>query len=343
MRDVRIIPGPVVADVLRTMGPGVLDTVAQTYLLHADKRTVNPDSYFLRFPDAAHNRIIALPAALLDDEPVAGLKWIASFPNNIQAGMPRASAVVVLNDADTGYPIALLEGAQISAARTAFSAALAVRHLRDPDAAPRSIAVVGAGVIARNVLEALQLTSGLPSEVLIHDLDPANARAFATSLQESLEVRADTTERIEDVFAQDMVLLTTTAGQPYIEDEALIRPNQIVLNISLRDLSPGIVLSNWNVLDDVEHCLKANTSPHLAEQATGKRDFIAGTISDLVRGDIVPDRRKGLIFSPFGLGVLDLALARIVFREACRTGSGTVVPDFLMDGQGGGRHDGARR
>ena len=52
-----------------------------------------------------------------------------------------------------------------------------------------------------------------------------------------------------------------------------------MLHVSLRDLAPEILLGSTNIVDDVEHCLKADTSPHLAEQRIGSRDFLAGTLT----------------------------------------------------------------
>ena len=86
-----------------------------------------------------------------------------------------------------------------------------------------------------------------------------------------------------------------------------------MLHISLRDLAPEIVLASANVVDDVEHCLKADTSPHLAEQRTGARDFLHGTLDDVIAGRVTLPADRPVVFSPFGLGVLDLAVGKYVY------------------------------
>src|SRR5215213_3164021 len=106
-----------------------MELVEATYRVHAEGDSVNPPSYFLRFPDRPTARIIALPASIGGSVRVDGLKWVSSFPENVASGIPRASAVLILNDHDTGYPIACLESSIISATRTAASAALAADWL----------------------------------------------------------------------------------------------------------------------------------------------------------------------------------------------------------------------
>jgi 2,3-diaminopropionate biosynthesis protein SbnB len=331
MHDMRIIPGHVAVDILRRRGAGIVDLVAETYLLHDRKETINPDSYFLRFPDNELNRIIALPSAILDENPVSGIKWIASYPGNVRNGLPRASAVIILNDAETGFPTACIEGSQISALRTAAAAVLGADRLRPPGRPYRTIGVIGAGIIARNILETYRLHSGTVEEVLVHDLDEASREALCAFVRNTLEMPSRVVGSVAEVFAADLVVLATSAGKPYIVDRTLPRPGQVILNISLRDLSPEIVLDAWNIVDDVQHCLKANTSPHLAAQKTGNHDFIAGTIADLILGRIEPDRSKAAIFSPFGLGVLDLALARVVLAESDWYSGTLTVPDFFPE------------
>src|SRR5262249_41823835 len=122
--DFHVIDGKTVGEIIAGGRGHVTDRVREAYLApHAGEFT-NPPSGFLRFPDKPDCRIIALPARLGGEYGIAGLKWVSSFPPNIAANLPRASAVLLLNDGTTGYPFACIEAAQISAARTPASAAV---------------------------------------------------------------------------------------------------------------------------------------------------------------------------------------------------------------------------
>ncbi|MBA2322580.1 MAG: 2,3-diaminopropionate biosynthesis protein SbnB, partial [Pseudonocardiales bacterium] len=110
-----VISGAQVQAALQGREKQVVDLVEATYRVHGAGDSVNPPSYFLRFPDRPSSRIIALPASIGGQVRVDGLKWISSFPENVAGGIPRASAVLILNDHDTGYPFACLESSIISA------------------------------------------------------------------------------------------------------------------------------------------------------------------------------------------------------------------------------------
>ncbi|MFH9425147.1 2,3-diaminopropionate biosynthesis protein SbnB [Streptomyces sp. NPDC017529] len=322
-----VVPGDSVLDILRSSRGDVLDIVARTYRSHESGETTNPDSYFLRFPEKPDSRIIALPAFLGAEAGLAGIKWISSFPRNTESGIPRASAVLVLNDYETGYPIALLEAANISAARTAASAAVAAKALRPDGFSGTRVAVVGGGVIARNICDYLHAAGCVPDAYVVHDLHEPSARALAEHVRATQERPASVTSDLGAALEADTVVFATTALEPYVH-----RPfaaGQVVLNISLRDLAPEVVLGAQNVLDDVEHCMKANTSPHLAEQLTGSRDFVSGTLAGVLNGKVKLTADRPVVFSPFGLGVLDLAVGAFALRQAREAGTAVSVPDFF--------------
>ncbi|QUQ62497.1 2,3-diaminopropionate biosynthesis protein SbnB [Kutzneria sp. CA-103260] len=330
-----VISGAQVNEALGGHEKQVVDLVDAAYRVHGQRDTVNPPSYFLTFPDRPTSRIIALPASLGGDNRVDGLKWISSFPENVASGLPRASAVLILNDHDTGYPFACLESSIISAARTAASAALAADWLsrERPGGRPLRVGFFGVGLIARYIHTYLAGTGWSFDEIGVHDLSRAHAGGFKEYLEAGdTGARITIHDNAEDLIrSSDLVVFATIAGTPHVTELDWFSHNPLVLHVSLRDLAPEIILGSANVLDDVDHCLKANTSPHLAEQQTGNRDFIDATLYEVMTGAKRVPTDRPVVFSPFGLGVLDLAVGKYVYDEVVRQGGLAVVDGFFHE------------
>ena len=318
------ITGDVVKDILSSDLPTIVGIVDQAYQAHGEERTVNPPSAFL-YPGQPNTRSIALMAKLGDPFNVFGLKWIASFPANVVQGTPRASAVLILNDDKTGYPYAVLEASQINSARTAASGVLAADWLQQHQKHVDRIGFIGTGVIARTIYRFFVGNGWTLQQVYLHDLNRASAEQFRDHMQAEHQVNTTLCDRPHDVLATcQMIVLATTAGRPYIHDRSLIQHNPLLLHISLRDLAPELLLDAINIVDDIEHVMHAETSPHLAERMCGHRDFVTGTLYDLMTGRCRIAHDRPIIFSPFGLGILDLAVGKYVYDEAtmqCKHGS----------------------
>jgi len=328
-----VISGAQVQHALQVREKQVMELIEATYRVHGAGDSVNPPSYFLNFPDRPTARIIALPASIGGQVRVDGLKWISSFPENVAAGIPRASAVLILNDHDTGYPFACLESSIISATRTAASAALAADWLSRRRPRPTRVGFFGVGLIARYIHTFLAGTGWSFDEIGVHDLSVDSANGFRGYLEQSgtagrITVH-DTAEQL--IRNSDMLVFATVAGQPHVSDLSWFEHNPLVLHVSLRDLAPEILLASANIVDDVEHCLKANTSPHLVEQLTGNRDFLLGTLDDVMAGRVTVPADRPVVFSPFGLGVLDLAVGKYVYDEVMRSGELHVIDDFFHE------------
>ncbi|AXE76286.1 2,3-diaminopropionate biosynthesis protein SbnB [Streptomyces atratus] len=328
-----VISGAQVQRALLGCEKQIVELVEATYRAHGAGDSVNPPSYFLRFPDRPSSRIIALPASIGGKMRVDGLKWISSFPGNVTAGVPRASAVLILNDHDTGYPFACLESSIISATRTAASAASAADWLSRDRPRPTRVGFFGVGLIARYIHTFLAGTGWSFDEIGVHDLSADSAAGFRCYLEQSGTAgRITVHDSAEQLIRNsDLVVFATVAGQPHVSDLSWFAHNPLVLHVSLRDLAPEILLASTNVVDDIEHCLKADTSPHLAEQLTGNRDFLHGTLDDVMAGRVTVPADRPVVFSPFGLGVLDLAVGKYVHAEVVRRGELHVIDDFFHE------------
>ncbi|MFG2457182.1 2,3-diaminopropionate biosynthesis protein SbnB [Streptomyces sp. NPDC048523] len=328
-----LVTGAQVQQTLHGREREIADLVEAVYRLHGAGDSVNPPSYFLKFPDRPSSRIIALPASLGGPLRVDGLKWVSSFPENVRSGLPRASAVLILNDPATGYPFACLESSVISATRTASSAALAAGKLSAGRVRPTRVGFIGTGLIARYLHTHLTATGWEFEETGVHDLSAESAAGFRGYLERSgapgKVTMHDSAESL--IRSSDLVVFATVAGEPHVHDPSWFGHHPLVLHVSLRDLAPEILLASANFVDDVEHCLKAETSPHLAERLTGSRDFIDGTLDDVLTGRVTVPTDRTVVFSPFGLGVLDLAVGRFVHDELARRGELHVVDGFFNE------------
>jgi ornithine cyclodeaminase len=328
--DILLLKGQEIASLLHGRELEIVDAVRRAYKAHAEGKSSLPHSTFLRFPDNDNNRIIALPAYLGDGFGVAGIKWISSFTGNLSKGMDRASAVLILNSTETGRPEAIMEASIISAKRTAASAALAAHTLLDGRAV-ESVGMIGCGLI--NFETARFLRALLPGlkRLEIFDLSVERAQQFKNVCGELFGdvVVADAPD---EIFKNNsLIAFATTAIEPHVFDLSACAPGAVVLHTSLRDLAPEVILSCDNVVDDIDHVSRAQTSIHLAEQLSGNRSFIRCALGDILlgRSPAVVNPSAIAIFSPFGLGILDLAVGKLACDLSVKENRGLPITSFL--------------
>jgi ornithine cyclodeaminase len=310
--------------------PALRSVVERAYRAHGAGRTVNPPAQLVALPDRRRARAMSLGAHLDGPEAILGVKWIASYPDNVGRGLERASAVVLLNDAVTGQPFACLEGSRISAARTAASAVLAAGELGGRDA--RSLGICGAGFIADYVYRFLLADGWRPEEVAVFDSDASRGRAFADRITEASHGTARTWPTVAEVVRRsDVMVFATTSPEPYVDASAFSGLTPLVLHLSLRDLAPEVVVTAQNVVDDVGHAFGPGTSLALARARYPRTALATASLYDVMCGAVDVDLSRPRIFSPFGLGMLDVAVARYVYDRAAEAGLLHSVPGFLPE------------
>jgi len=324
-----VVTAETINQIVQSNPQKIYDAVKRTYVQHGKKLAANPPSYFLRFPDKEKSRIIALPSLIQEGPRIAGVKWISSNPENINIGLKRASAVIILNDYDTGYPIACLEGSIISALRTVYSAVLVNDLINNK--AKSVIGIIGVGYISEQFIRALLKQNSNFDTIILFDINSSASNKLKNAVYEvSSKINLKIVSELKDAITEsNLVFFSTTSLEPYITELSWFKHNPIVLHISLRDLSAEIILSSNNIVDDIDHVLNANTSPHLALKAKGDAEFINCNVAQLIDGYNKFDESKSIIFSPMGMGVLDLAVASYIYEEAKISNRITKIENFF--------------
>jgi 2,3-diaminopropionate biosynthesis protein SbnB len=320
-------------DVRAAMGSsirGYVEALRTALALHAEGKTAQPLKPYLRWRRRGHiaDRIIAMPGYVGGTDEMAGIKWIGSKHDNPSArGIPRASAVIVLNDPETHFPIAIMEGGEISGMRTAGVTVLAAEYLARP--AFESAALVGCGFIGR--LHALGLLESFPAIRRVHlfDHDGDASRALAQELEqlgrEGLAVTVAETAQ-DAVCRGELVVPCTVTARPYIELDWLM-PGAFVSNISIMDVKPDVYLGvDKLIVDDWEQANRERkTINQLVLSGKLRQSDLHAELGDVVRGQRpgreTPDER--ILLNPMGMAIEDVACAAAVYRTAREQGAGT--------------------
>jgi ornithine cyclodeaminase/alanine dehydrogenase-like protein (mu-crystallin family) len=238
---------------------------------------------------------------------------------------------LILNSTDTGLPLAIMEGSVISACRTAASGALAATTLLGQKPA-KAVGVFGCGLINFETLRFLLVARPEIETIRLYDLSTERAAVFQ---RKGAEIAGGRSIQIADnggeLFAlSDIIAIATTALVPHLDSLGGVSNDSVILHTSLRDFLPRAVQEADNVVDDIEHACSNGSSLDLTAREQGNHDFIRTTIGAILKGT-QPARVEGkpVIFSPFGLGILDVAVAHLTVSLARKEQKGRPIADFL--------------
>jgi len=135
----------------------------------------------------------------------AGVKWVSAYPENAACGLPQIAGLIIVNDAGTGLPIAVMDAAWVTAQRTAAASALAARHLARRDAS--TLGVLGCGVQGRSHLAAMVVEFPL-QHVRAYDVSPAASRWFVEEMSRAFDVDILAVDRPEEAVCDCNIVVT---------------------------------------------------------------------------------------------------------------------------------------
>jgi N-[(2S)-2-amino-2-carboxyethyl]-L-glutamate dehydrogenase len=311
-----------------------MDAVEEGFRIHARKDYAQPLKPYLRNPNSSHiaDRIIAMPAWIGGDDPIAGMKWIGSKHDNPSLrAVERASAVIILNDNETHFPIAVLEAARIGSLRTAAVTGVAAKYLARKDFT--DVAVIGAGPIGRTQIQMFCEQFPAVKRIRIFDQQSVAAAAVSTWITTTFPaveaiIHEDARSAIE---ASDVVVTATVTDKPYLKFEWL-RPGTFLSNISIMDVEKEVFLKvDKVVVDDWDQCNREKKIINqLVEEGTFSREKLHAEIGEIVSG-ARPGRENDqeiILLNPMGMAIDDIVCARAILRRAEEVNAGLLVDLF---------------
>jgi len=297
-----------------------MSIVEQSLSEHAAKQVENPPKLPIHpLPDAFIN---AMPA-FLPRKKACGMKWVSGFPTNVPKGLPTITALIILNDADTGLPLAVMDGTYITAIRTVAVSAAATKHLCRSDAS--AFAIVGCGLQGKYHAAALSHIVPSLSVVKISDKYEPSVKSFVEEIGKSapslkIEVCATPEEAIRG--ADLIVTATGKLLQPifkneWIKEGALLLPvHTLGWDSSTPSNMDKLVVDDWAQFRTVgdEFYSPLPEKPHAQ---TG--EIVAG---------MKPGREDGkerIVNFNKGLAIHDIMMSSVILARAEEKGLGAEI------------------
>lgn len=294
--------------------------VEDAFILHHEGKVLLPFKTVLDMGEREHGRCNAMPAYVGGDYHVFGVKWIAGFPKNpFVHNIPRATGFLILNDADKGIPLAIMDCTLLSAMRTGAVTGVGAKYLARKDS--EIVAIIGAGVQARTQFEALMTVLPDLNELRSFDIRLDAAETFAEEMSKKFGINARAVASAEEaVRGADVIVTVTMADEPIVKD-AWIKPGSFFAAVGSYQEEEFEVVSNSDmvVVDSIEHVLHRETPVVALMLKDGKlkEDQIVD-LGAILCGE-KPKREtphQRVFFSPIGMGTEDICLTKKVYDLA---------------------------
>lgn len=252
----------------------------------------------------------------------AGMKWVSGYPENYKRGLPYITGLMILNDDDTGIPLAVMDCTWITGMRTGAATAVAAKYLARPDS--KAVGILGCGLQGRTNLEALRVLFPI-TRVVAYDVLPEAAERYAREMRASFGV--DVTIAKEPREAVDGLDIVVTAGPILHKPHATIKAGW---------LSEGAFASLVDFDSYWDGAAMRETSKFCTDDIPQLEHYrslgyfqnippIYASIGELVTGKKRgrENARERTMTCNLGLAMDDMATAPIVYRRAVERGIGT--------------------
>jgi len=306
----------------------LIHALEQAHIQYSTGKAVMPVRLVVPLPQI-HGRITSMPGYLTEDKAL-GMKIVTYFQNNPKQDLPAILATIMLFSAETGNLIAAMDGAFITAIRTACASAMATKALANPNASVAGI--LGAGVQARAHIQALCRVKKL-QRIKIYSPLGISAERVRQELESEVGVDIEVAASAEDtVRASDVVVTVTTAKEPILEFDWL-KPGAHINAVGshrpdLREID-GTTMARSRIVVDSREAVMAECGDILLaikENAIGENSIHAEI------GEVLAGAKSGrggaaeiTLYKSVGIAIQDVAAAHLIYRKALGKKVGTEV------------------
>ena len=274
-------------------------------------------------------RMNALAAFIGGDWEVAGIKWVPSFPKNpYERGLPRANALIILNDTQTGIPLAVMDGTIISAMRTGAVGGIGTKYLAREDS--KIVGIIGAGVQSRTQLMALCAVREI-EDARVFDIAKERAQKFVDEMKAKLGIHIKYSKSADEaVKGADIVDTATVADEPIVKNTWLKKGALFIHIGSYVEEEYDVVLHSSKIVVDDWEVVKHRKTPVLArmfDEGLIKDEDIYANLDEIVAGK-KPGRESDaerIFFAPIGMAHEDIAAASVIYERAKKEGIGQTL------------------
>jgi len=315
----------------------IVDDVEEVFRLFATSQGVLPKKVALQWewddppPGEQRNHLNIMPGYVGGRFNTAGLKAIASFPRNpFHHNLPRASALILLNDVELGLPLVVMDGTLISAMRTGAVTGVGAKYLAREDVS--RVGFIGAGVQNRTQLMGLRVTRPSLEKAAVFDIRRDRAEGFAAEMGARFDMDIQVAESAEEVVRQAEVLVTATTNitDPIVR-HGWLAPGSFYSHVSGYECEYDVLRHADKVLVDEWELVKARMYSTVALMWRDGEFADSDLYAEL--GEVVAGRKPGresdieiIVFSPIGLALHDVGVASSIYRSAVDKGLGRKVP-----------------
>jgi len=278
--------------------------------------------------DYEENTLLLMPCFTED---CFGTKLVTLFPGNPEKHIPVLNGIMVLNDAQTGVPLALLDGPALTALRTAAVGAVSIRHLAANDA--QSLGIVGAGV--QGFYQAwVACTAGNFTDVFVYDLEPEKSSALVEKLPQRIgHVKLHQADRVEELLENTRVVITaTTSAEPVLPDKEELLAGKHFVGIGsykpdMREFPRALFNLLKYVFIDTDDALKESGDLIIPLQNNWVRKEQVMTLGRFLTENKRKDeiRNETTLFKSVGMALFDVCASKLIYEKAVEKGLGQKI------------------